>query len=299
MKIKNLSKILAILCVFVLLCGCANDVNPPGDAGTENSSEYSSAPQDSTNSLDNSSESSEGEPDNSSNTPEPQPVDLGNGMTLTGALLDKSELEEFSLEPYIGYYLVYDFNDEEKEFFDSLGNPELKDLYQKGKILFSSLTSTWNIVKPGFAADKNNQMPARITISDGRDYHEARYTYESFYNAYLSVFTAEAAEELFGKYDFFLDYNGALFCRDIVSGGNLWAGTLYEVRREYELISKSDTAVEFRMTVFNHDFDFKPAEEYIPELRDEYLIDYIDFKLVLTEDGWRFMYPKDYQSVQT
>ncbi|MCH5195087.1 MAG: hypothetical protein J1F28_00150 [Oscillospiraceae bacterium] len=241
---------------------------------------------------------------NSSPGSESKNIDLGNGLTLvSGTLRDRSELEEFSIEPYIHYYFTDGLADEDEEFLDSLGNPDIKVLYQKGEALFTLLTSTGDVIAPGFISKEkeDDRPPARITISDGEEYagsyYETRYTYDSFCNAYLSTFTEEAAKELFREYDFFLDYNDALLCSAVAGGGNIWTGTIVEVRREYELISESDTEVVFRRTVLSRDMDFRPAAEYIPELRDKYEITYIDFKFVLTEDGWRVAdIPAEYEA---
>lgn len=124
-------------------------------------------------------------------------------------------------------------------------------------------------------------MPPYIQTANGR-YFETGYAYESCRTEYTLTFTKENVEEIFQKYDVFLNYNGELFCSDGSRGGQVGV-----VRREYELISKSDTVIEFRELIFYKDNDDKPASEYVPELRDEYDLGVIDFKFVLTEDGWR------------
>lgn len=222
---------------------------------------------------------------------EPRPVDIGNGMTLTGSPLDASELEEFSIEPYIEK--VY-YSDADEEFLDSLEIPELKDIYKRAGALFGCLSTTE--FPPAFSAVGDERVPARIKFlkpvneidAGGLSYvyEEWGYTYESFYNAFLSAFTKEAVEEIFKEYEFFLNYNGELFCKVTSSGGNVWSGGAWEVHREYELISKSDTVIEFRRTVFR-DIDNKFNMEYFPEHRNEYHADLTEFKFVLTENGWR------------
>lgn len=273
--------------------GLPVEPGPNGFSSTEDSSYESNSGSDSSDTSENSSNSSSSDRSDQNSSSEPQGVYIGNGMTLLGTPLDNSELEEFSIEPYIdnAFYLEAD-----DEFLDSLAIPELKDIYKKASALFARLSTSE--FKPAFAAVGNDRKRASIEEmkNDGLfagEYYEWGYTYESFYNAFLSAFTEEAAEEIFKEYDFFLNYNGALFCKDTALGGNIWSGGAWEVRREYELISKSDTVIEFRRITFR-DKDNKFNMEYIPERRDEYDIDYTGFKFVLTEDGWRAEFPKEY-----
>lgn len=214
---------------------------------------------------------------------DPQTVDIGNGMTLTGTPLDSSELEEFSIEPYIGSdYLTA----EDTEFLDSLEIPELEDLYKRVMRLTWCSLSPCNVNYTSAVSKNDRKAPyiEREKDADGWSlrYYEMGYTYESFYNEYLKAFTKETIDEMFAEYNVFLNYNGALFCSDGARGG--WLG---EVHREFELFSKSDTVIEFRRLTFHSDLDGKPATEYIPAYRDEYEIGDTRFKFVLTEDGWR------------
>lgn len=209
---------------------------------------------------------------------EPITVDLGNGMTLTGTPLDKSELEEFTLEPYVSDYIM---EKAEEEFLDSLEIPELKDLYKRATRLTWYRLSPVDInCAPAIYANDRVHPYIEGTVR----YYEMGYTYESFYNEYLRTFTEETIDEVFKVhgYDVFLNYNGELFSSDGAMGG--WLG---EVHQEFELISKSDTVIEFKRLTFHHDSDDKPATEWIPELRNEYGIGVTEFKFVLTEDGWR------------
>lgn len=194
-------------------------------------------------------------------------------MTLFGAQLDNAELEDFSLARFTEGYT---FGEAENEFLNTFDNAEIKDLYMNAQTLCYLLC----YIKPPLKVYDNGRKWARIEF-DGNTYEESGYTYESFKNAYLNVFTAETTEEIFQNHGF-LNYNGALFYIDCAKGGNAW-----EVHREYELVSKSDSVIEFQRVTFCHDIDFKPSQEYDPALRDEYDAETVDFKLVMTDNGWR------------
>lgn len=210
--------------------------------------------------------------------PEPQPVDIGNGMTLVGTPIDEDDLAAFSMTfDYSNGFL----KDEAKEFIDELGVPGLSELTGRMLRLTRYCLSPIDMPWADDMYSPDGSMPPYIQTANGR-YFETGYAYESCRTEYTLTFTKENVEEIFQKYDVFLNYNGELFCSDGSRGGQVGV-----VRREYELISKSDTVIEFRELIFYKDNDDKPAAEYVPELRDEYDLGVIDFKFVLTEDGWR------------
>jgi len=263
--------------MFALLCGCSPSTNIETDSSSSSTSEESTGDSSVSSVLDTGSASAESDPFPPIPTSsEPQLIDLGDGVMAAEPLLDKSQYVEFSLDQYLEDYVWWE---EDEKFIDSLEDPEIKSLFIKAKILCSYLSTTnitWTKVTTA-----NERRCYDILRKDGKFYGETGYTYDSLYNAYLSVFTEETTEEIF-KYHDFLNYNGGFFCHLNTMGGNAW-----EVHREYELISKSDTVIEFRRTVFSHDRDFKPSTEYDPALRDEYLKELVDFKFVKTENGWR------------
>jgi len=209
-------------------------------------------------------------------TSKPQPIDLGDGVVAKEPLLDKSQYVEFSLELHPEEYF---WREEDEKFLDSLGLPEIKSLYIRAQTLCSYLSTSDLPISEVNAYSERRWYD--ILIKNGKSYAETGYTYDSVYNAYLSAFTEETTKEIFKNHDF-LNYNDGFFCQMGAKGGNAW-----EVRREYELVSKSDTVIEFRRTTFSHDIDFKPSTEYDPALRDQYAKEYIDFKFVMTENGWR------------
>lgn len=227
----------------------------------------------------------------SGDTSQSTSLNIGSGMTLTGTMLDAAQWENFSIKTYPGsiYYTQAD-----EEFLESIDIPEIKLLYKACGSLYG-LMNTQNFT-PGCAATWNGKEPARITIGSSGDmpdglihtYTEWGYTYHSFYSEYLSAFTQDAADEIFnGRHKIFINGLGALFCASGIDADNTWTGeTANEVRREYQLLSKSDDTVEFRRITFS-DSSGKFNGEYLPDHLGEYFIQQTDFKFVKTESGWR------------
>lgn len=208
---------------------------------------------------------------------EPAPtVDIGNGMTLTGTPLDSSELEDFPIHFNTD---AWELDSAAEEFIDGLEIHAFDALFER------TLRLTSYCLSP-IAVSHSSAAPAYDSVyiesEDRIRYYETGYTYESFYNEYSRTFTKETIEEMFKKYNVFLNYNGELFCSDGARGG--WLG---EVHREYELIDKYNTYIEFRRLIFRKDSDDKPAAEYVPELRGEYMLGITDFKFIQTDSGWR------------
>ncbi len=205
---------------------------------------------------------------------EPAPtVDIGNGMTLTGTPLDSSELEDYPTT------ITWEMDSEAEEFIDGLEIHSFDKLVERALRLTSYCLSPISVSYSSAVPTSNDS--AYIQSEDGYRYYETGYTYESFYNEYSRTFTKETIEEMFKIYNVFLNYNGELFCRDGARGG--WLG---EVHREYELIEKGNTYIEFRRLIFRKDSQDKPAAEYIPELRGEYLLGITDFTFLQIDSRW-------------
>lgn len=277
MKIKKTGKILSVICVFTLLYGCAaNDESASGESSSVKSSEEQTSSVQ-TNSSDIFSDESSA---NTSSESEPQRVDIGDGMTLIGTPVESNKLDKFSLKLNERDWL---WSDAEDEFVESLDIPGLKEICRRAVCLAQYCISPIDIdVAPN--TYENDRKPAYIITSGETRYkcYEMGYTSESFYNEYLKIFTQETFEQMFKEYNYFIDYNGELFANRACV-----VGSPTEVRREFELISKSNTAIEFRRISFQHNMAGKPATEYIPELRSEYDISITEFKFVKTDDGWR------------
>ena len=252
------------IAVFARQIG-SSPVLPPGPSGNG----YSD------NTSPSSSEFNPADSTYSSGDPTPSTVsNVPNGMELTGTPLDASALEEFSFERYFG---GNNWTSEET-FLDVLGIPELKDAFGRMECMQGLLNTT--SIRRAPAVTENGREAAQIRTTTIDVYEELGYTYRSFYNAYLSAFTKEVTEDIFNSFRF-MDYNGALFCQD---GGK--GGLIGEVHRDYELLSKSDTVIEFRKVIY-YDRYYELQREYDPDLIEEYNITHTDFKFVLTEDGWR------------
>lgn len=175
----------------------------------------------------------------------------------------------------------YFWREEDEKFLDSLGVPEIKSLYIRAQTLCSYLSAS-DLPISEVNAHSERRWYA-ILRKDGGTYMETGYTYDSVYNAYLSAFTEETTKEIFKTHEF-LNYNGGFFCHDTAKGGNLGV-----VLNEFEIISKTDTLIEFRRTTFSLSRDMERVfpPKYDPALRDQYDKEYTDFKFVMTENGWR------------
>lgn len=203
-----------------------------------------------------------------------------NNVNVVGTPLAQEQLENFDFD----YELKRDFADYDNiiDFLDSLDNSEFKELYCKAL----SLVQLVDTLRFPVSDNVNKDNKAYIEVKKGENdylhtYYETGYTYDSFYNTYCSVFTEETAQKIIGRNPAFYEYNGELWYAQGSGSGNPW-----EVLREYEIVSQTDTVFEFRRISYQND-DEHADEKYDPEKKDEYIKEYVDFKFVLTENGWR------------
>ena len=201
-------------------------------------------------------------------------------FNVVGTPLAHEQLENFEFDYQVKKELI-DY-DTIVDFLDSLDNSEFKELYYKALSLVQLIdTVGFEISDNVDASDKTYIEVKKYGKDYLHTYYETGYTYDSFYSAYCEVFTKETAEKTISHYPAFYEYNGELWY-SVGSG----SGNPREVLREYEIVSQTDTALEFRRISYQNDAN-NDDEEYDPEKRDEYLKEYIDFKFVLTENGWR------------
>lgn len=206
--------------------------------------------------------------------------DSVNDVYIIGTPLEYEQLEDFTFD----YKLRYDFWECDLiiDFLNSLDNDEQKELYFKALSLIHLMSDTIGFQVSDSVDNNNVYIKCR---KNGYNYTfiETGYTFDSLFSVFCEVFTEEAAKKVIDHYPGFYEYNGELWYYIGSSSGNGW-----EVRREYELVNQTDTVLEFRRISFQDDFEVDEAgQDYDPDKRDKYIKEYIDFKFVLTDDGWR------------
>lgn len=130
------------------------------------------------------------------------------------------------------------------EFLSELDMPEITDLTKRAYALML-LLGTENF------GDFTNIQPtdAILSFSEYDLWYGTGIDYESFCDAYLEVYTVNAAERLFSAYSLFGSYQGELWLV-----GTSLSGNMYLVREEYDLISKTEDEIVFQRTDFSEDF---------------------------------------------
>lgn len=219
-----------------------------------------------------------------------QPTDsqTSDSVTVTGEPLSPDQLVDFELDyewtkGYVDKWYVGDF-------LDSLDDPAFKDLYCRALALVR-LVSTDNL-PPADAVLTQSEERAKLRF-DGEYgfYVESGYTFDSFREAYYSVFTKETADIILSRYPVFYSYHGELWYAPASAGGNVG-----EVFQEYELINQTDTELEFKRISYSVAIG-EPLTDYDPAKKDEYNKEEVKFRFVKTEDGWRaaeFLNATDY-----
>lgn len=209
----------------------------------------------------------------------------GKEYTLTGEPMTADMLADYDLEKYhdldeCGYKSMTDFLDG----LDCSDKEELKDLYRRAHVIsfYEGSCGTDNI--PWESVITDHESRARLESDEEGTFFETGFTYYSFYNNYLDVFTKETAERIFESYPWFLSYNGELWIIG-VSGGSFYTQLPYE---EYEVVKQTDAEITVRRTLYFYDW-VSAGEEYKfdPEKKELYTKQYSDCKFVLTEKGWR------------
>lgn len=219
---------------------------------------------------------------------EPAPtVDIGNGMTLTGTPLDSSELEDYPINSD-----NWKLDSAAEEFIDGLEIHAFDKLVERAQRLTEYCLNPIEVSRSSAVPTSNDS--AYIRNADGNRYYETGYTYKSFYNEYSRTFTKEVIEEMFNKNNHFLNYNGELYCDTFARNGDLG-----EVHREYELIDKGNTSIEFRMLKFRES-GWDRTGKYDPALRDEYDLGVTDFEFLQIDSRWLAAnIPREYETSQS
>lgn len=234
----------------------------------------------------------------------PASAESASSVTVTGAALspnqDSDEIEligkPLNPEQLVDFELDYEWarkyidNWYVSDFLNGLDNPDFKDLYCKALTLVR-LVSTDNLT-PADAVLTQGEERAQLRF-DGEYgfYVESGYTFDSFREAYYSIFTKETADIILSRYPVFYSYRGELWYAPASAGGNVG-----EVFQEYELINQTDTELEFKRISYSVAIG-EPITEYDPTKKDEYEKTEVEFRFVKTADGWRaekFLNATDY-----
>ncbi|MCM1165277.1 MAG: hypothetical protein NC299_05160 [Lachnospiraceae bacterium] len=225
----------------------------------------------------------------------------GNTFKLSGDPLPESELNGFGYEETLEYCREKYARDEAlTELLESLGKPELKELYYKARTLAEIVGMGAGVGYETFSA---NNAPgherARITMlkdttepnygvpeyseprfAEGQIFFETGMSYESFIGALQKTFSEESAERMTALYPFFYEHDGQLYCNFVTAGApsNL-------VFTEYRLVENSADAVKF--TTVNYYDTTDSGLGYDPERKEEYLVSEISNELRLVNGEWR------------
>lgn len=217
----------------------------------------------------------------------PPTIDIGNGMTLTGTPLDSSELEDYPINSD-----NWKLDSAAEEFIDGLEIHAFDKLVERAQRLTEYCLNPIEVSRSSAVPTSNDS--AYIQSADGVRYYETGYTYKSFYNEYSRTFTKEVIEEMFNKNNHFLNYNGELYCDTFARNGDFG-----DVHREYELIDKGNTSIEFRMLRFRES-GWNRTGKYDPALRDEYDLGVTDFEFLQIDSRWLAAnIPREYETSQS
>ena len=190
---------------------------------------------------------------------------VGSKITLYGT--PSETLSEFNYNRLIDRY---DDFAELNELLDSLGKPEVKEVYIKALAILDGFADGGYILP---SAER-----ACIDVDDGSangaTYYETGCSYESFIGAMNEIFCEAAAEDIL-EGSWFYEYEGALWQTEI-------SLPTYNIHSEYELVENLDNEVRFNTTNYYID---DPEEDFDPDKRDSYKKRTLDNSIIKTEDG--------------
>ncbi len=269
--IKPLTALFCLTMLFVSLCACSGETEKtvPESTSKHETEEQREAPK---------TETELSITFGTVNTNDFTDTESENGITVTGESLSPDQLVSF--EPDYEWARKYIDNWYVSDFLNGLDNPDFKDLYCKALTLVR-LVSTENL-PPADAVLTQSEKRAKLRF-DGEYgfYVESGYTFDSFREAYYSIFTKETADIILSRYPVFYSYHGELWYAPASAGGNVG-----EVFQEYELINQTDTELEFKRISYSVAIG-EPITEYDPAKKDEYEKSEVEFRFVKTADGWR------------
>ena len=205
-------------------------------------------------------------------------------VTLIGDY-DRSALVDFDYSEALAKVVESDEIDT-GSFLDD-GCSEFKELYQKAYALtgitVSSPDNFPNAVGLGTPTVKwENAVQIHVTDESYpigyRTYYLTGYSWDSFYDEMLSVFTKEQADEhIFGN-KLFYNYEGALWCSNAATGGDIT-----RVYTEYA-VEKTEDILDIIRTTYHVPLGETP--EFDPEKIDEYETKITHFKFTRYGGTW-------------
>lgn len=204
-------------------------------------------------------------------------------VTLIGDY-DRGSLVDFDYSEALAKIAARDDIDT-GNFLDD-GYSEFKELYRKAYALNTimlfpdSFPNTADIGSPTFKWD---DLP-QIQVTDEsypigyRTYYLTGYNFVDFYNKMTEVFSTEQADELIFGNKLFYNYEGALWCSNAATGGDMT-----RVYTEYE-VEKTDDILDIIRTTYHVPLGETP--EFDPEKIDEYETKITHFKFARYGGTW-------------
>ena len=219
--------------------------------------------------------------DNGDTAPENETADE---VILVGDY-DKSTLEDFSCSEVLNRPSM-SFSDDLGDFLDGLGYGEFRELYERAYRLAAVMTfpDDFPVTFDYFGGVKwEDAVQIQVTDEDYamgyRTYYLTGYSWDSFYEEMLNVFTGEQADELIFGNRLFYNYDGALWYAPAATGGDIT-----RVYEEYTA-EKTDDTLDIIRTSYHVELGETP--EFDPEKIDEYETKETHFTFINTENGWR------------
>ncbi len=169
-----------------------------------------------------------------------------------------------------------------KEYYYDQAMPDFLDEEQK-----KAFASAEYIITTAHNAFGSGSVDNSATINDIM-YFPCGVDYASFVDYFESVFTYKYSAELLNQMNAenrkFLNVGGELY-----EVGTGWGGNLLYSGRKFELTSKSDSEIKFKLTAHYSYKDHITDEEYdeMPENEREYDKEFT-FTMKNTPNGWRF-----------
>lgn len=225
----------------------------------------------------------------------------GNSFMLKGTPLAAEELADFTYEDTLNICREKYAEDEElTAVLESIGNPEVVELYYRARTLADIVAREETAGKAAFSERiRSKSDAAELTVlrdtmsiyshwypiyTKGQILRETGYSYDSFYNALCEVFDEQIVSIMLSCYPYFYDYNGQLFCTDITAGASS-----SRIHTEYKLKDNSDFKAAF--TTVNYYVPFETIRQggeltYDPAKKNGYKTTEIENVFIKVNGKW-------------